>query len=181
MTLVHPHLNGIAPRPAPAAPRSSGRAWLLMVVGLLAMNASIVAATVFFAVRDDSAATEPNYYAKAVAYGDTIRLREAGKRLGWKAEPTLRPAADGLSMELAVTVTDRDGVPIDGAAVTAEAFANARSGDRQSLQLARLAGGEYAAPVRITRSGLWRVRLLVRRADDAFAYETDLLVPDRSN
>ena len=180
MTTNSVHLNGVIPTPLlPARPRSSGRMWPVFIVGLLSMNASIVAVTVYLAVRDKSVATEPDYYAKALAYNDTIQLRESSAKLGWKAEPTFRPGADGRSIDLVVTLIDRDGNPIEGATVSAIAFASARSGDRQSLSLTHRegAGGLYASPVRITRAGVWRVRLLARRGDDKFAYETDVFIP----
>lgn len=166
------HLNGSANTPRPRATRL----WPALIFVLLALNASIVAVTLYFALSDRSAATEPDYYRKAMAYDETIRLREESARLGWKAMVTFRPAADGRSMQLAVTLTDRDDRPIEGARVQAEAFASARSGDRQTLDLAPIAGqepGTYAAPIRVSRAGVWHVRLHATRADDHFAHEAE--------
>lgn len=160
--------------------RGSGRGWIGMIIGLLLLNASIVAATVFFAVRDESAATEPDYYAKALAHEETIRLRTAARDLGWIVRSEIRPVVGGGGMELVVGLTDRVQNPIDGALLQAEVFAHVRSGQRQELALSPAGGnGKYAAPIRIDRSGLWRVVLKIRRDGEACIHEIDLMIPER--
>ena len=157
----------------------SGRGWIGMIIGLLLLNASIVAATVFFAVCDESAATEPDYYAKALAHEKTIRLRTAARDLGWMVRSEIRPAAGGGGMELVVGLTDRAQNPIDGALLQAEVFAHVRSGQRQALALSPAGeNGSYAAPIRIDRSGLWRVVLSIRRDSEACIHDIDLMISE---
>jgi len=170
-----------AERPSRAAPRrGSGRIWPVIIISLMIMNAGIVATTVYLAVSDKSVATEPDYYAKAIDFGSTIRQREASNRLGWKTAPMLRAAIDGRSVELVISLFDREGRPINDAAVSAVAFANVRAGDRQTIALNSVdrATGAYSAPIRIDRPGVWNIRMTAVRGDDTFVHDTDLLVPD---
>jgi len=163
-----------------AKPRSSGRVWILMILGLISINVVIVGVTVYFALSDKSVAVEPDYYAKAVRFDQTMRQREASAKLGWSADPSLRPSPDGRSMQLAIAITNRGGQPVEGALVQAEAFASARAARRQELTLAPAADqpGVYLADVIIDRPGLWRIRIAVRRGEEFFVRDTDLIVPD---
>ncbi len=151
--------------------------WPMIIVGLLMMNATIVVVTVVLAAGDPSAAVEPDYYAKALAFEGTMKQREASTRLGWTAEPTLRTAADARTPELVVRLTDRDHQPLTGASVTITAFPSARSGERQSLTATPTPSGEYTTPIRITRGGIWIIRIVATVGDDVFTRETDLIVP----
>jgi nitrogen fixation protein FixH len=176
-----PSLNGTHKAAGTVRPRS-GRWWPMLIVSLLGMNASIVGVTVYFAFSDKSAATEPDYYAKALDFDSTIRQREASARLGWTAAPMLRATKDGKSMELAITLVDREDRPVTGATVSAIAFASARSGQRQAISLVAVdsLSGVYAAPLGIDRSGRWNIRITATRGGDTFMRETDLLVPELS-
>ncbi|MBL8763319.1 MAG: FixH family protein [Phycisphaerae bacterium] len=159
---------------------SSGRLWPVLILMLIGMNASIVGATVYFALSDGSVATEPEYYAKALRFEETIRQRERSAELGWIARPTVRWLDNGRAARLVVTLSDREGRAINGARVTAVAFANVRSGERQPLNLGPtdLGAGEYEAPIRIDRPGLWHIRIGAEHEGSSFVRETDLLVPD---
>ena len=172
-------LNG-TPLPAPSVAKPAGRIWPAIIVSLLSMNACIVAITVYFATSDKSVATEPDYYAKAVDFGNAIEQRTANARLGWSAHPTLRASHDGRTMELAIALADREGSPIADAAVSAVVFASARAGQRQSLALSATdpASGVYLAPLSIDRSGVWNIRINAARGRETFTRETDLLVPE---
>lgn len=175
MTHAKVYLNGAVPR---AHSSGTGRFWPVFIVVLLSLNAAIVGTTVYLAVSDRSAVTEPDYYAKALRYDGEIRQREINRHLGWRASSSLRPAQSGLSMELLVRLTDGEGWPLRDARVTAVVFASIRSGDRQSLILSPRSDGEYAAPIQVDRSGLWCVRLSVTRGDVEYTDQTEVLVPE---
>jgi nitrogen fixation protein FixH len=153
--------------------------WPGIIFGLIGLNMCIVAVTVFYATRDPSVATEPDYYAKALHYDQTIMQREANTKLGWSAMPTLEANADRSAMNLVVILADTKDQPVPGAHVTAVAFASARSGQRQALSLVPVEGqaGKYAAPVSIDRPGVWELRITALRGDDTFTRETNLMVP----
>lgn len=157
-------------------PRVAGRYWPLLVVGLLGLNAGIVALTIFVATRDPSVATEPDYYAKALKYDDVIRQRELNAKLGWSAACSLRNAEGA---ELVVSLHDRQGAAISGAHVSAIMFAGLRSGERQHVVLSANPAmpGEYVAPVQIDRQGLWNVRVTAEHDGTTFTHEAEMLIP----
>lgn len=174
-------LNG-EQTPAPAKARSTGRIWLVIIVSLLLMNATIVAITVYYATSDKSVVTEPDYYAKAVDFESVIKQRETSALLGWSAAPSLRAAIDGRTMELVITLADREGQPLSGASVSAVAFANTRAGQRQPLTLTSVdqASNKYASPIMIDRSGVWNIRITATRDGKNFTRDAELLVPKLS-
>jgi nitrogen fixation protein FixH len=124
-------------------------------------------------------ATEPDYYAKAINYEQTIVQRQTNAKLGWSASPSLDGDAATGAISLAVTLLDKAGEPVKGATVSAVAFASARSGQRQMLTLAAIdaATGKYSSPIKINRSGVWVVRITATRGDETFTRETELFVP----
>ncbi len=187
-----------APVGRPSAPRrASGRPWIAMILGLLSLNATIVGTTVYLALSDSTSAIEPDYYARALHYDDVIQQRAASAKLGWKADASFRVAPGGRSMELAVTLKDREGRPVEHADVRAVAFASVRASERQSLALRELAPGGgsteaahaaaganqagepgvYAAPLRIGATGAWRITITAQRMSETFVSQTDLFVP----
>ncbi|HMN41095.1 MAG TPA: FixH family protein [Phycisphaerales bacterium] len=182
MTTSTPHSNGVlhGPLGAPASPGARRSAWIwpTLLVSLIGLNVAIVGVTVYFAVSDTSVAAEPDYYAKALKYDDTIRLREQSGRLGWTAQPAVAWSDSGDTPACTVTLADRDGRPISEAHVAVVAFAGVRSDIRQSLVLepSPRTPGEYRAPLRLDRAGLWRFRISVTRAGDEFFRETDVMV-----
>lgn len=179
MTTARP--AGLHDAPAPtAAPRRSGRIWPVLVVSLIALNFATVAVTVSLAVRDDSVAVEPDYYAKALNFDEVARARADSAALGWTTDISLRPGPGDDHTQLHVRIADAQGRPVTDAAVTAELFASARAAHRQRLTLSPAPDGQYTAPARIDRAGLWHVRLHAHRSDDIYERSTDLLVPDET-
>ena len=174
-------------RAADTRDRRAAWLWPSFIFALLGMNAAIVAVTVFFAATDQSVATEPDYYAKAMNFEHTARVRESSRALGWTAVPEFRADRAAGTMRLVITLADREGRPVLDADVRAEVFPSARSSQRQQLALVGSAssptgtvdpaGAEYAAAVRVNRPGLWRIRIDATRRGDEFATECDLLIP----
>lgn len=167
----------LAPTPRSAAERRAGWIWPMFIVGLLSINATVVGVTVYCAMGDKSAAVEPDYYAKAVNFNQTLAQRETNTRLGWTADASLAPAADGGPARLCINLADASGAGLHDAVIDAELFSNLRASQRQQLKLSPTGEGRYAAPARIDRSGLWQVRVRVQRGDQTFTHDTQLLVP----
>jgi len=177
---------------APRSVRTSrGHRWVAMIFGLIGLNMTIVGFTLYFALTDKSSAIEPDYYARALKYDEVIQQRAASAALGWKATASLRPSPSGTSVELVVNLVDREGHAVERADVTATAFASVRAGERQTLTLRedreaptievgatpRAVAGTYAAPMRLSAPGVWRVDVTAKRGRDTFAQQTDLFVP----
>jgi nitrogen fixation protein FixH len=69
---------------------------------------------------------------------------------------------------VAVVLRDRNGAPLPGAAVTVEAFHNARAGQIVTASLSDAGDGLYRAQVPIARSGLWELRFRAVRGAHVF-------------
>lgn len=137
--------------------------WPLMVVGLIGGNMTLVGVTVYFATNDPSAAVEPDYYRKAVAWDDKARERSESERLGWSIDVRLR---GGEQVEF--TINDRDGRPVSGAVLGGLAFAEARASQRIPLVASEGDAGRYIASVKFSRAGLWRFEIEATRGTERF-------------
>jgi nitrogen fixation protein FixH len=149
---------------------AKGMGWPIGMGAVLALTvaANIV---VYRVANDDPAfAIEPDYYRKAVAWDSTLARRAESAALGWQVSPALSAAGDALT--LTTTVVDAAGAPLPGAAVTAEAFAIARSQHPETVTLREIAPGRYAATLRPGRAGVWEVRTQVTRDGQRFAAVT---------
>jgi nitrogen fixation protein FixH len=167
--------------------RSKPRAskWPLLVVGLIALNMMIVAITVVKATGDESMATEPGYYEKAMRFSAIAAERDASKALGWRA--TVEVDASSSPAVLRMTLRDASGLPVQGCVVQAEAFANTRASKRRRVELSesgvigglpgvRGAQGMYEGTLDVDRAGLWTVRVRATRLEETFVHETEVLV-----
>jgi len=134
-----------------------GRLWAFVPVALLVASVGGVGSLVAIAVRDPGFALEKNYYERAVHWDREREQVATNERLGYGVALVLRDVTDGTELELGLT--DRAGVPLRGAVVTVEAFANARSGERRVLRLVAGADGLYRAPLPSARAGLWEFHI----------------------
>lgn len=130
-----------------------------MIVALLSLNIIVVTITVIFATSDPSAAVEPDYYNKALAWDEDRADRRDPAEDGYDLAIQLVPAGDRISSGQVVVALNHIGQPVEHAQMEAEIFHYARSGDRQNITLAEHAPGVYAADADLRRNGNWEVRL----------------------
>lgn len=139
-----------------------------MIFGLIGVNMVIVAVTVAAATRDRSFAVEPDYDVKALRWDEQRAAAERSRALGWSATLTAERTAPEAGY-LAVTLTARDGTPIEGAVVDLDMFHSARAAHHTRLRLSPGAPGVYGAPAPLDRHGLWEIELTARCGADHFA------------
>ncbi|HTQ04712.1 MAG TPA: FixH family protein [Polyangiaceae bacterium] len=151
-----------------------GLVWAFVPVALLAASVIGVGTMCSIATHDPGFATEKDYYERAVRWDSEQAQWAENARLGYRASVESRPWPGGV--ELVVRVLDRQGSPVRGATVHAEAFANARSADRHELVLAERTDGGYAVVLPQPRPGLWEIRVRVERDGERFTanLRTDL-------
>lgn len=165
-------MSSITREPATAEPESAGvsrsRALFWAAVPVLLLGASVagVGTMVSIAVHDPGFALEKNYYDRAVHWDREREQEETNARLGYEVTLALRPARDGVELEVALA--DRGRVPLSGAEVKVEAFANARARERRLLTLLPEPDGRYRALLGHARAGLWEFRFDVRAAGEHF-------------
>lgn len=137
----------------PARPLT-GRAVLAIALGAFGVVIAANLVLVFSATGTFPGLVVPNSY---VASQDFDRDRAAQEALGW----TVALTAEGA--ELVLAVTDRDGRPVPGLAVTARLARPATDAAASDLAFAG-SDGTYRAPNRLA-PGLWRAALALRAPD----------------
>jgi nitrogen fixation protein FixH len=118
----------------------------------------------YVAIDDPHFALEPDYYDKAVHWDRGQAEARASQALGLKL--TLAPLttrANG-TLKLQLAIEDRQGLALDGALVTVEAFPNAYASRVEHLTLRETAPGVYEAELGRGPKGLWELRVAVKRA-----------------
>lgn len=147
----------------------ASKLWPAALVGVLAITVVANGALYWTASHDRSFAVEPDYYQQAVHWDSSVARSRRSAALGWATEVRLAPP-DGGAATLTVTITTRDGLPLDSADVRATLSHNAEGARTFNLTL-RPSGpaGRYAARLPSSAQGLWRVDLSATRGQDAYA------------
>jgi nitrogen fixation protein FixH len=140
--------------------------WPAAICTILGITVALNVWVMRVANDDPSMVVEPNYYARAIRWDDEMAQARRNAALAWTVTPTLG-ATDAGRAELRVSVRDAHGAPIDGAAVTLEAFAILRSGDVVHATLAPDGDG-YRTSVPMRTRGRWELRFTVVRGGDRF-------------
>jgi nitrogen fixation protein FixH len=167
-THTDPNLNGFhAPVVSAEARRRAARRWIIIPVGLIVTQMSIVIVMMYIATSDPTFAVEPHYYEKALAWDATAAQNQTNQRLAWRTEVTASVDESGAG-QLRVRLTNSDALPLDGAAISAELFANTNARARAAFDLVPRGDGVYAARAAFDRSGMWECRLVVNRGPETF-------------
>lgn len=146
---------------------SRGPVWAFVPALLLVFLGGIQLVLVSKAVNDPSFSIQDRYYAKAVSW-DARRAQEAeNARLGWRLNVgwSARPKGE---IELLLQPTDSSDTPLVGLEVEVEAFAIARSATIVRATFVEGPPGEYRAPLRTLRTGLWELSFSASRGADHF-------------
>ncbi len=141
--------------------------WPFAIVGLLGMNVTIVGITVFYATSDRSMAVEPNYYQRALAWDRNQIQSTRNAQLGWTLTLEASNPRHGRS-DLALSLRDRSGKPIEDARIEALAFHNSRASERQTLLLSSMGKGEYSGTLAADRDGLWHFQVTIQHGTNTF-------------
>lgn len=147
--------------------RSRGWYWPVGLAALLVGSAGANVALLVITSRDASFAVEPDYYAKALAWDETMAQQARNEALGWSLELRVEPAGGRGRTTVVAGLTDRAGAPLLGAQIALEARHNARANRVLTAALEPRSMG-YAAAMPLARPGLWEFRVRVTRGPDVF-------------
>lgn len=149
-----------------------GWIWPVIIVGLLVAGVGGNIALMLVAHSNASFAVEPDYYQKALDWDQHRAQAATNRNLGWRIELSVDRdgAAPGHAL-LVAHLLDSEGTPLEGARIGVKTLHLARAADVQELALTEGPAGEYSAPMRLHRPGLWEFRLVVERGEQTF---TDL-------
>jgi nitrogen fixation protein FixH len=149
-------------------------------VGLAALLVGSAGANIALLVitsRDASFAVEPDYYAKALAWDETMAQQARNEALGWCLGLRVEPTDERGRVTVAVGLSDGAGAPLPGARIAIEALHNARA-SRVLTAVLEPRGLGYAAMMPLARPGLWEFRVRVTRGPDVFTATLMLDVPE---
>lgn len=145
-----------------------GRAWPFAIAGILLAGVGANVGLIVLASSDPSAAIEPDYYRKALAWDAEMAQQQRNIALGWSVHSVLQLGREGADGLLELTLADSSGKPLTGADVTALVMHNARAAAVQSVALRETEKGTYTAQVAAQRPGLWEIRVSVQREAQVF-------------
>jgi len=146
---------------------NGARWWPVALVAVLGLTVLVNVAVYWKANSDPSFAVEPDYYQRAVDWDSTVAARQRSDALQWRADVQLAPPQDGLAA-ITVTLSGRDGAPVDSAEVRVEASFNGDGARVYARQLTASGPGTYTARIPSVEQGLWRVDLTAARGTDRF-------------
>lgn len=144
------------------------RAWAFAPALLLTSLVGLQLCLARTAASDPSFALEDDYYAKAVSWDARMAQDRENARLGFTADVRLTPRDDGM-IQVHVGLS-KDGSPVSGATLKAQAFFVARANQRVNGRLLEVTPGAYEAPLDLSRSGLWELRFSAERGSDRFTH-----------
>jgi len=147
--------------------RSRGWYWPVGLVALLVGSAGANIALLVITSRDASFAVEPDYYAKALAWDETMVQQAHNAALGWSLGLRVEPTGERERLSVAVGLSDGAGAPLPDARIAVEALHNARA-SRVLTAVLEPHGLGYAAVMPLARPGLWEFRVRVTRGPDVF-------------
>lgn len=154
--------------------------WPLIVVALLAGQVVLLVITALLATRDPTFAVEPNYYQQGLHWDDAAAQKRRNTELGWSASIVLGNKVSPLGeRDVSLTLTNRDGTPLDGARIELVAFPHAEAGQRATVTLEPRGGGRYESSLRFRRKGVWEFRVTATRGPETFTHreERDVYPP----
>ncbi len=146
-----------------------GAWWPIAAGGVLAATVAANGVLLYQANGRDAAVVEPDYYRRAVRWDSTLAERQRDAALGWRLDAALGALEPDGGASLAVRLADRDGRPIEGAAVRVTAISNLDAAHAVRATLAGGPGGAYAARLPLARRGLWELRFDVARGGERFS------------
>ena len=155
--------------------------WPSVVAALLGGHVLIVlGALVISATMNPAASVAPAGYAEALAWDEQQAARLESDRLGWTLQVTPGDKRDLRGDRLVTfTITDRDGVPVEGADFFITLYHHAHPGNPIAQQVPPSDGSpDYRAKLPLRHSGLWRLSALATHGGARFVSQSDLWIGD---
>jgi nitrogen fixation protein FixH len=127
---------------------------------VLGVNATLI----FFAQRTFSGLETASPYERGLDYNRTLAAEAAQAKLGWQHEAAFA-AGDGSGRTLTVRMTDRDGRPLDGLALSAYLVRPSSEGLDMTLTVQATGDGRYVAHFALPAPGQWELRVVARGSE----------------
>lgn len=109
-----------------------------------------------------------DHYQKGLVYNNVLAAQSAQDALGWQAR--LATTADHGTVQLTLSLQDREGRPVTGAKVSGLLYRPVQEGMDQGFAMAESTTGGYQARLTVPLPGWWEARLLVTTPTGEFRY-----------
>ncbi|MBX7169167.1 MAG: FixH family protein [Pirellulales bacterium] len=149
--------------------------WGAVIVGLLLFQIAACLLIIYLATSDASMAVVPEYHEKALHWDDAQAAQRASDALGWQASWAFDDTVDVLGRrEIRLSLHDASGRPVGGAMPTVEVFHHAHAAAAERFTLVELGSGSglYSFVARVSRPGIWELRLRAVRGQDTFLWNS---------
>jgi nitrogen fixation protein FixH len=128
---------------------------LAMLVAFFGVIIGVNLTMAYFANSTWSGLVVANGFVASQSFDKDLAKSRAQAALGWTVD--LKHDANSISLSL----TDKDGTPIDGLTITGDLERTVTDAEDQALTFTNLGGGIYSAPATLA-PGLWEVELDAR-------------------
>ena len=128
-----------------------------LFVGLMLLVVAVNGTMMFFAESTFSGLDTDKAYQEGIEYNAILKEAAASAALSWTAKTTVTPSTAGR--HLAVTVTDKNGQPVQGLTLVAHLVRPVSTALDQRLTLRSEGAGIYGADVVLPANGNWELRL----------------------
>lgn len=132
----------------------TGRTVLYAMLGFFAVIFAVNGAFVYFALSSFPGLSTDHAYEKGVKYNQTLADAATQGASGWKSQ-----VAVANRNYISVTISDPDGVGVEGLDVSAQLIRPARTGVDQQLVLIEDKPGHYMGTVSQLLAGQWRLEV----------------------
>ncbi|MFO0943411.1 MAG: FixH family protein [Pirellulales bacterium] len=143
------------------AERRAKRFWVGAIVSLLSMQLIGGVVTVYLAVGDPTVAVIPNYYQAGLEWDVKHRNLDQFVHMQFQIELIVEPVDTQVDQRHVMLKLTKNGVPVGKQRVSASIYHHAKGTDVVKLTFDEGHEGEYVAPCRLTKSGLWEVDISV--------------------
>jgi nitrogen fixation protein FixH len=170
--------------PSSALPASNRRAgiarflphWVPMLfVGGFLVVIGVNATLIFFARDTFSGLETASPYERGLDYNKALAAQTEQDRLGWQSQTQVSDASEGMR-SLQVRLTDRDGRPLDGLALSVYLIRPINEGLDLTVAPRPMGDGRYVATFALPAAGQWELRLVAQGDDVAWQHSERLFV-----
>jgi hypothetical protein len=137
--------------------------WAFVPVIMLSGVVAAAVLVVSFAVNDRGAtAVEPDYYRKGAAWDEWKQQLALNGVLRWMVTPSIVASQTSAGLaRLELSVSDKHGMPIEGASVRVDVIPILDGDARVELRLVHDGSGHYSAEIPLRIGGQWEIRSTV--------------------
>jgi nitrogen fixation protein FixH len=146
---------------------------MLFVAGFLVVI-GVNATLIIFAQDTFSGLETASPYERGLDYNKALAAQAEQDRLGWQAQAKI--TGENGVRSLVVRMTDRDGRPMDGLALSAYLVRPANEGLDLTISPRPMGGGRYVAEFALPADGQWELRLVAQSGDAVWQHSERLFV-----